>query len=511
MSRPIFDGTSRDAESLRQDLLALAREKLPLWTDHSPNDLGVVLLEAFAYLGDQLFYHQDRIATESYLDTALEPRSVVHLLRLIGYELEPSKPAAADLQLFFDAEQVAKLTEQGAIPPVVIPSGAEFQTTRETAGEVIRFRYLGPDLEIVLGTAQAPAQDVVVLEESGGRQLLRWGLLPVRQVDLNVTRQIIGSSDGSAGQRFVLAHTPLIDDSLHVFVREGEAVVEWQRQSTLLFSSPTDRHYQVRRDEDERAFIEFGTGTQGRVPPHGVDNVLTTYLVGGGQRGNVAPNTIVKLGEGAEKIPGLRRAGHQEPASGGADREELPVAAQRAPQQFRSQDRAVTPSDYEAHALELGVAKARAFAGAWNRVDLFIAPAGGGLPSKTLKEQILRHLDERRVLTTVVQVKDPVYVDVFVEAHLTVEPTYFTEKVKYAADQAIRQLLAFDQVDFQEVLYVSKLYEAVEAIEGVRGLVIDAFTRADAVESSGRLEFGEREIPVLSRLKWTVEGGLSFG
>ena len=68
---PIIDYTNKDYDSLREAMLELAREKLPAWTDHSPNDLGVTLLELFAYMGDILLYYQDRIANESYLDTAV--------------------------------------------------------------------------------------------------------------------------------------------------------------------------------------------------------------------------------------------------------------------------------------------------------------------------------------------------------------------------------------------------------------------------------------------------------
>ena len=45
-----------------------------------------MLLELVAAMGDSLFYNQDRIAGESFLETAVERRSLVQLLRLIGYE-----------------------------------------------------------------------------------------------------------------------------------------------------------------------------------------------------------------------------------------------------------------------------------------------------------------------------------------------------------------------------------------------------------------------------------------
>src|SRR5215471_21226715 len=98
---PAIDYTNKDFTSLRQALLDLARSRLPEWTDRSPADLGMLLLDLFAYIGDVMLYYQDRIANESFLQTATERRSVLQMLRLIGYELKPPLAAAADLTLIF--------------------------------------------------------------------------------------------------------------------------------------------------------------------------------------------------------------------------------------------------------------------------------------------------------------------------------------------------------------------------------------------------------------------------
>ena len=81
--RPAIDYTDKDFESLRSAMLALATYRLPEWTDRSPSDVGMLLVDLFAYVGDVVSYYQDRIASESFLATAVERRSVLHLLRLI--------------------------------------------------------------------------------------------------------------------------------------------------------------------------------------------------------------------------------------------------------------------------------------------------------------------------------------------------------------------------------------------------------------------------------------------
>src|SRR3954470_23808682 len=95
----ITDFTSRDYASLVESLLDAAALKLPEWTDRSENDIGRLMLELFAQVGDVLLYYQDRIANEAFLSTAVERRSVIDLLGLIGYPLGTPAPASVELTL----------------------------------------------------------------------------------------------------------------------------------------------------------------------------------------------------------------------------------------------------------------------------------------------------------------------------------------------------------------------------------------------------------------------------
>ena len=71
------------------------------------------------------------------------------------------------------------------------------------------------------------------------------------------------------------------------------------------------------------------------------------------------------------------------------------------------------------------------------------------------------------MLTSIPEFLDPLYVPVMVEGTLEVEPYYFTEQVREQVQNAVRSLLAFEKVDFGELLYLSKVYEAVESTPGV--------------------------------------------
>jgi uncharacterized phage protein gp47/JayE len=483
--QPQIDYTNKDYASLRDAMLQLAREKLPAWTDHSPNDLGIVLLELFAFLGDQLFYYQDRIANESYLETAVERRSVLHMLRLIGYELRPPTPASADLTLLFALDTPA---------PVTIETGAQFQTTAAATGTPVNFQYIREPL--ILDPAALP-----IITHTDRKSYRRFSTLPVVQVDTSVSGEIIGSSAGSAGQRFVLARVPLIDETLVVSVDEGVGPQAWERKATLLYSDSADAHYSVRRDENNVASIEFGDNRYGKIPRRGRNNIRADYRTGGGAKGNVPPNTIIKA---VTKIKGLEVVFNEQAASAGADAEATAEAAQRGPQLFRTQGRAVTAEDYEVLARGFGVGKARARADGWNYIDLFVAPAGGGKPSDTLKEDLRAYFDDKRIVSSIVEIHDPVYISVYIKGQLEVEAFFFTEQIQQRVEEAVRGLLAFEQVDFEDRLYLSKVYEAIEKIEGVRGVNITHFTKTDPSSApvgldlplDGTLRFDWNEIPI---------------
>lgn len=486
---PRIDYTNTDYESIRAALLALARERLPEWTDHSPNDLGVVLVELFAAMGDTLFYYLDRVANESYLETAQERRSVVHLLRLIGYELRPRLPASAALTLLFD---------EAAAGTVQIPRGAAFATSAKATGVSIGFQYLRPSLTI--------DRDVLPTVSVGDKTYKFFSPLPVVQVDHAVAGEVIGSSSGQANQRFALASAPLIDGTLTLSVLQP-TMKAWERVDSLLESGPGSEHYAVRRDADDVAWIEFGDGHSGKAPVRGRNNLIASYAVGGGARGNVPAYAIAEI---KTPIADLVKVYNEAPGSGGTEREPVAEAVMRGPQKFRSMGRAVTASDFEAHARSLGIAKVRA-QGAGNRVRLWIAPGGGGYATDTLKDDLRAYFEDKRMVTTSVEIIDPIYVAIRATATLQVAPHYFRQDVEVRARAAARAVWSFERVDFGETLYVSKIYEAIEAVEGVAGVTVTSFYREGGeVGSEGSLKLAYGELPLWSGFNGlAVSGGKS--
>src|SRR6516225_1683069 len=116
---PPVDYTSRDYASILNDLVTLIPSYLPEWTDRSPGDFGIVLLELFAYMGDILNYYSDRIANEAFISTAQQRQSVLNLATLLDYTAHNNVSATTTLQFTIGSPS----------GPVLIPSGTQVATT----------------------------------------------------------------------------------------------------------------------------------------------------------------------------------------------------------------------------------------------------------------------------------------------------------------------------------------------------------------------------------------------
>jgi predicted phage baseplate assembly protein len=101
----------RRFQDLVDDAKRLVQQRTQRWTDHNVSDPGVTLIEAFAWMTDQLLYRLNRVPDRNY----------VKFLELIGVHLYP--PAAAHAQVTFWLSAPLPST-------VTIPAGTEVATVR---------------------------------------------------------------------------------------------------------------------------------------------------------------------------------------------------------------------------------------------------------------------------------------------------------------------------------------------------------------------------------------------
>ena len=113
---PVIDYLAKDYASFRRVMLDRMSALMPEWTERSPADLGVMLVEALAYTADQLSYQQDAVATEAYLGTARRRVSIRRHARLMDYFMSEGCNARTWLHVQVSADVVRVDPANPAIP-----------------------------------------------------------------------------------------------------------------------------------------------------------------------------------------------------------------------------------------------------------------------------------------------------------------------------------------------------------------------------------------------------------
>ena len=161
---PPINYLAKDYGSFRSIMLDRLNQLLPSWGATSEADMGVVLAELIAYVGDQLSYQQDAIATEAYLLTARSRISLRRHALLVDYHVHDGCNARAWVQLTVNAQVFLDRTAtrfytyaQGM--PSTLAVGAGNEEAALIAGVVVF----------------EPMQDAVLYPEHNQMNFYTWG------------------------------------------------------------------------------------------------------------------------------------------------------------------------------------------------------------------------------------------------------------------------------------------------------------------------------------------------
>lgn len=312
-----------------------------------------------------------------------------------------------------------------------------------------------------------------------------------------VPGEILGTSEGVAGQVFQLGQAPVPTTSDPIIVEVSSAAdarpaalpdvstpprpepsqgaragtgrgpdgdrpgwTAWRAVGSFAASGPGDRHVTVDPTSGEVRFGPLvrqpdGTVRQyGAVPPKGATVRVRPYQTGGGQDGNVVARGLNTL---RTSIPYVAAVYNRLPASGGVDGETVEEAKVRGPLTLRHRDRAVTLEDFEVLTREAApeIARVRCVvdeAGEHAGVVRVLAvprcaPDAEGrlelaqllVPDRTL-ETISSYLDERRLVGTRVSVEPPHYVAFAIITRLRCTALANPDQVR---DDALRTLYRY--------------------------------------------------------------------
>ena len=356
-----IDYTSRDFAALRADLIQLINSRTDLaWDPTDYSDLGNVLVEAFAYMGDIMSHYIDRAANETAVDTAIKKETLLNFANLYGYK--PSGPTPATVDLLFtnvSANTVDLPIGTQVMAPLSYGPFSEvyFETTVSAIGII-------PGQSISLSAVEGKTVNTDRPD----------------QIDSTYNKPRpanIGLSTGLPNQTLSIPYDiGIIDGSLTVYIGQGVAFSAWTYVSNLLEQQPESLVFTTTQNTDGTINIVFGDNVNGAIPPAN-QLVSALYKTSAGSSGNVVPSAITEV----TFVPGNAdplaityfTVTNTTSATGGADADDQTQIKKKIKAAIASRNRAVTLTDYEnLAALVPQVGRAKASGQYYSAINLYI-------------------------------------------------------------------------------------------------------------------------------------------
>jgi len=316
----------------------------------------------------------------------------------------------------------------------------------------------------------------------------------------------IGTSQGTPNQFFHFPQGPVLDGEVLV-VREkdkpspaemealkdlwgSDAVqedldwggywVRWQPVDSFYDKGHRDRVYIKDIVTGE---VKFGDGVNGMIPPKGDKNVRAQmYQIGGGTAGNVPPGAICDM---LHSLAFIEEASNPYAAQGGCDMETVDEAKTRAPHMIKARNRAVTVDDFEWLAREASNSVARVkclpSSSREGEVTVIVVPRAGSddltekpVPTVELLKRVRQYLNQRRLVSTVVNVVRPSYAECSLRIEIVCAQSGATDRIKKGIEREVLRFLhplhgwrGGKGWPFGRSLLKVDLYQVVESVDGV--------------------------------------------
>lgn len=332
-----------------------------------------------------------------------------------------------------------------------------------------------------------------------------WGGTAIATHASVVKNEVVGRSEGSPGQVFYVQNTPLLSrmegETIEVRPKGEQEWEAWTEVPDFSVSQSADKHYTC---DSKTGEVRFGPALRhpsgevrsyGSIPPRAADIRFSTYRYGGGVAGNVQASTLTVL---KTSIPYVDRVTNHQAAIGGLDNETIELAQLRAPELLRTRGRAVNGQDYEALArmADSRVYRARCIQPEPNgraegpqagEIYLLLVPRVTTWENRIdremlkldaeLRKSVEKYMDDYRLLTVKLDIREPEYLWVAVEVSLSPDPNADPDRVRTEVERELYGYLnpidggpSGDGWPFGRDLYPSDLFARLSRVRGIQFL-----------------------------------------
>ena len=450
--------TNQDFWSMKNRLVSFIQQNFGnKFSDFVESDIAIMLIENWAFIADTLSFKMDQIANEIFIDTVTEKENAFRLANLVGFHPQP--PIAS--RALFSASIQNPLTSD-----LVIPAPMDLSVV--SAGRSIIYELFPADQnnqpifdqDIIIPAGNVVNASVIGLE---GKTFID---------------NPIGT--GASNQTYPTNETPVIFDSVRVSV-DG---VVWQRVDYFTDSQPR-KEFRVEYDSDYRAYIIFGNNKTGLIPTNGA-SILITYRKGGGVIGNITSGSIETqtiINSDALTFPVPITYTNYTRGEYGYEGDTIDDIRDRLPRYIRMQNRLVTGNDYKTFAdlfatpyngqIGKSVAVLRNYGCAANIIDLYVlardAETSLNIASATLKNELQSAIEEKKIFTDFVCIKDGKIITVDMDIEVVVSRSYrkFEDEIREKIKRRVSEFFALANWEYGETLRDLDLLKKISDITQV--------------------------------------------
>ena len=439
-------------EEVHDAVLSAKRTYLPELTDENPASVISRFIDLLTYVIAWLLERLNAVGNELLIRTASRYDSLRNLAALVGYIPRQRTPSTVTLQLSLPA---------AASDRVLAAETYSFQVPATPAEPEPLMFELAEDVTIPAGVTD------ITFETIQGE---------------TVRNEILGTSDGTAGQQYRTLYGSVITASMILEVEEASGAsmiwVEWLEVMDWLNSQASSEHYRVDWDDLGRLEVYFGDGSRGKIPPAGSRIRLTYRVLRNARNGNVPAGSVTRM---SPTIVGCTLP-NPSAATGWADRETLDDIRVNAPDYARVTDRIITLEDYaiKPRLALASVGRVIAERRGWgeNTVLLRILDTDGDAASAALMAEVEAYVDDLNPATETVVALPVQFEGVTLIISVTLRSGYDWATVKAAIEEALdewfdplnRDTAGNYTIEPGMTIYPGDIRRIVEAIDGVRSI-----------------------------------------
>lgn len=424
----------RSYEQVKASCLKNLTLNNPEITDHTESNPLIIILSMFAGIAEMLNLYIDDIAQEAFIGTARKYVSMVKHAKILDYQIKTR------------------------IAPTVMLTFELYDTTTELPYPFIPTTSLG-QLVLTKGIGTLSDNGLEFFTTENGMILPNTSQVSIAAAQYSqFFNALLGVTNGAPGQAILLP-----EDYVHKSLTLEIGAILWTESDSLGYLKASDRKFVVEVKEDGYAYIIFGDGISGAIPPTGT-NIYGNYRTTTGDLGNVPPKSINTILATITTPPNTAlRVTNPDYASGGADFETTDQIRVNAPKSIRTLLRAVTYLDYsDLASLAPGVKYSVVDYCCGKDVTLVVGPLSRGIATSALLTSTREYFEDKRMVTTKTKLQAAGITRIYIEAVLFGEPLFSANEVYEAAIDALNAEYGYDNSAINRTIKVSSIITLLE-------------------------------------------------